>query len=93
MVLFSTILKVGSDTFLYKIYENGFKAFIRVAGENVKNLPVLYVPKSIEQQILKSLESHIDELKALPEQGRSRLVNRFWMKLMSTCRPSPLFPQ
>ena len=88
MVLFSTILKVGGETFLYKIYENGFKAFISIAEDSVKNMPVLYVPQSIEQQILKSLDSSIEELKAIGNPGKQPLLNRFWMKLMSTVRPS-----
>lgn len=88
MVLFSTILKVGGETFLYKIYENGFKAFISVAEESVKNMPVLYVPQSIEQQILKSFDSNIEELKTIDTPAKEPLLNRFWMKLMSTIRSS-----
>jgi len=89
MTLFKAAIKIGADTFLYKVYENGLKAIVKVAEEAVENVPVLYVPSSIETDFLKRFGNDLSGFLALnnhtiPEKS----IKKFWSWLMNTIQPA-----
>lgn len=89
MILFSAAIKIGSDTFLYKVYENGFKAIVRVADKAIGNLPVLYVPSSIESDFLKRFG---DDLVGALSPGNSgngdTSIKKVWSWLLNSIKPA-----
>lgn len=89
MTLFKAAIKIGSDTFLYKVYENGLKAIVKVAEGAVENLPVLYVPSSIEADFLKRFGNDLSNFLSLNTQTRTSetSIKKFWNRLMSSVNP------
>ena len=89
MTLFKAAIKIGADTFLYKVYENGFKAIVKVAEEAVENLPVLYVPSSIETDFLKRFGNDLSGFIALNNQtAPENSIKKFWSRLMNSIQPA-----
>ena len=90
MILFSTAIKIGSDTFLYKAYQNGFKAIVKVAEEAIENLPVLYIPKSIEADFLQKFTDDLNGVLSVSknEATMQSSVKKFWTKLLSSITPA-----
>jgi hypothetical protein len=86
MILFSTAIKIGADTFLYKVYRNGFKAMVKVAEEAIENLPVLYCPKSIEADFLQQFNNDLGGVISISKNETANIssVKKFWSKLLNT---------
>jgi hypothetical protein len=88
MTLFKAAIKIGADTFLYKVYENGFKAIVKVAEEAIENTPVLYVPASIETDFLKQFGNDLSGYLSLNSQGYSETsIKKIWNWLIGTVKP------
>ena len=90
MILFSTAIKIGSDTFLYKVYQNGFKAIVKVAEEAIENLPVLYIPKSIEADFLQKFSNDLNGVLSISknEVSNQSSVKKFWNRLLNSVHPA-----
>jgi|GEM_PF-2615163 len=89
MILFSTAIKIGADTFLYKVYQNGFKAIVKVAEEAIENLPVLYIPKSIEADFLQKFSHDLNGVLTFSknEAVTESSVKKFWNRLLNSVSP------
>jgi hypothetical protein len=89
MILFSTAIKIGADTFLYKVYQNGFKAIVKVAEEAVVNLPIMYVPSSIESEFLQKFGRDLHGIISIKnETSRNFSFKNFYNWLLSTVKPA-----
>lgn len=88
MTLFKAAIKIGADTFLYKVYENGFKAIVKVAEEAIENIPVLYVPASIEADFLKRFGNDLSGYLSVNQTQSETSVKKFWNWLMGTVNPA-----